>query len=48
MKNIAELDKQKDGWYFDSGKKVTHIKVRTKKANSSFSVYVSKGSSLGN
>ncbi len=30
-----------DGWCFDPIKGVTHIKVKTKESNSSFSIYVS-------
>ena len=36
MKDTAELEQVADGWYFDSGKKITHIKVKEQKANSSF------------
>jgi hypothetical protein len=36
MKDTAELEQAADGWYFDSGKKITHIKVKEQKVNSSF------------
>ena len=36
IKDIATLEQAADGWYFDSGKKITHIKVKEQKANSSF------------
>jgi hypothetical protein len=38
MKDTAALEQAADGWYFDSGKKSTHIKVKEQKANSSFTV----------
>jgi hypothetical protein len=36
MKDTAALEQASDGWYFDSGKKITHIKVKEQSANSSF------------
>ena len=48
-KNDTEgLEKAEDGWCFESGKKVTHIKVKTKESNSSFTIYVFRGGSLEN
>ena len=41
MKDTAALEQTVDGWYFDQGNNITHIKVITKEANSSFSVSVS-------
>ena len=43
MKDITELEDRVDGWSFDSDKKVTHIKVKTQAANSSFNVYTVNG-----
>ena len=42
-KDISELKSLADGWSFDSDKKVTHIKVKTQAANSSFNVYTVNG-----
>ena len=42
-KDITELEDRADGWSFDSDKKVTHIKVKTQAANSSFNVYTVNG-----
>ena len=48
MENNKELEKMEDGWYFTPGKNITYIKVKTKEANSSLSVYISKNASSGN
>ena len=42
MKDVKELKRNEDGWYFDPGKGLTHIKVKSQKAQSSFSVVISK------
>ena len=42
-KDISEFESLADGWSFDSDKKVTHIKVKTQAANSSFNVYIVNG-----
>ena len=43
MKKIAELNNMEHGWYFEAGENITHIKVKTKDANSTFSVIVFRG-----
>lgn len=43
MNDITELENRADGWSFDSDKKVTHIKVKTQTANSSFNVFAVNG-----
>ena len=45
MKNNISLEQASDGWYFDSGKKITHIKVKEQKANSSFTATLLQDSS---
>ena len=42
MKDTAALQQTVDGWYFDRGNNITYIKVKTKEANSSFSISVSR------
>ena len=45
MKNTKDLEQVEDGWHFDSVKNVTHIKVKTQQAQSSFSATIFKNSS---
>ena len=45
MKDIVELNNSEDGWYFDLGKNVIHVKVKTKEAGGSFSTTILKGAS---
>ena len=42
VSNRSHLDKQEDGWSFDSNKNATHVKVKTQEAHSIFNVYVYK------
>ena len=39
------FEKAPEGGYFDPGINITYIKIKTKEANSSFSITVSKGNS---
>jgi len=45
MKDIVELNNAEDGWYFDPGKNVIHIKVKTKEAGESFPATILNGAS---
>ncbi|SVC68265.1 uncharacterized protein METZ01_LOCUS321119, partial [marine metagenome] len=44
MKKAKALEKATDGWYFDSKTYIAHIKVKEKKANSSFSAIILRNS----
>ena len=39
------FSKTPEGWYFDPGINITYIKIKSKKAKSSFSVIISRGTS---
>ena len=45
MKNTVTLEQAVDGWYFDSGKKNTYIKVKEQKTNSSITATLFRDSS---
>ena len=44
MKKAKALEKAADGWYFDSKTYIAYIKVKEKKANSSFSAIILRNS----
>ena len=41
----AVFEKAAEGWYFDPGNNMTHIKIKIQEANNLFSVTVSIGTS---
>ena len=45
INDTATFENAADGWYFDSGINITYIKIKSKKAKSSFSVTVFRGTS---
>ena len=45
INDTATFENAADGWYFDSAINITYIKIKSKKAKSSFSVTVSRGTS---